>query len=95
MKPDFVQMATSIEQRCFTRRVAHLADALYYALNIQDGACLVPFLAPSQARDNREAVAVWLFRELQHPDTELSRHCIEVLLPRLERRLHHIQESLA
>lgn len=76
-----------------SRQVSRLADSLSYALQIQPGSSLVPFLAPQAARNNQEAVAYWLANELATPDLEVSQQCIDVLLPRLEKRLMEIQET--
>lgn len=93
MRANLDQLHRSICQVRYTRQIAKLADALMYALNIQQGNALVPFLAPLHASDNREAVAYWLSREMESPDVTLSRHCIEILLPRLEKRLQAIEED--
>lgn len=89
MKPDIHKMLGQLE---YSRQINVLADALIYALNIEPGKALVPFLAPLNARDNREAVAIWVRNELQAPDVELTRQCIPVLLPRLEKALHAVEE---
>lgn len=94
MKPDLKQIAAARNQTLHTRQLSRLADALVYALNITHGHALVPFLAPKHARDNREAVACWLHQQVNHPDVELSQHCIDVLLPRLEKELMRIQEGM-
>lgn len=94
MKPNLHVIEATAQKTLHCRQLNRLADALVYALNIDSGQTLVPFLAPLHARDNREAVCCWLEAELSQPDVELSRHCIEVLLPRLEKKLYAIQEVL-
>ncbi len=95
MPIDIKALEASTRRMAYSRQVNQLADALSYALNIQHGTALVPFLAPLNARDNREAVACWVSQELSRPDIELSQHCVQILLPRLEKRLSEIQEVCA
>lgn len=92
---DLPALEATVQRMTYSRQVSQLADALSYALSIQHGVALVPFLAPSRARDNREAVAHWVSQELLSPDIELSQHCVQILLPRLEKRLCEIQEEYA
>lgn len=88
MNPSVASHIQSVSHEIqYSRQIHKLADALIYALSIPSGSALVPFLAPLHHSNNHSAVAYWIRQELLDPDIELSRHCIEVLLPRLERRL--------
>lgn len=77
----------------YSREVYRLADALMFALHIPAGYALAQLLMPHGTADNRDAVAAWLARELQHPDTTMSQYCIELLLPKLEQHLLRITED--
>lgn len=91
MTPEIFTIAATARTTRHTREVYRLTDALMYALKIPQGHQLAPFFA-ADASDNREAIAAWISKELQHPDIALTSCCIELLLPRLERRLIDITE---
>lgn len=95
MTNSFQLIEERVQRMQFSREIFGMADALMYALQIPHGRALVPFLAPSRALDNREAIAVWLRRELDFPNVDVARLCVAELLPLLKRRLMEIEEECA
>ncbi len=76
-----------------SRELCRLADALVYGLNLADGSALVPFIAPGRATNNRDAVLEWLCQQLESPSLELSEACVQVLLPKLHRKIEDSLEA--
>lgn len=46
--------------RVQARHARQLSDAIALNLNVPDGSGLVPYLAPGEARNNREAIRLWV-----------------------------------
>lgn len=68
------------------REIYQLADAMIYVLSIPSGRELGTLLL-GLGYDNRDAIAHWISEQLTRPDVELSRECMNVLLPRLRSML--------
>jgi hypothetical protein len=70
--------------------VLRLASSLSYALNIshsQDD--LVVRIGDSLSTNNLEAVQAWVARQTQHPDFDMARRMLPLLIDRLEWEISH------
>ncbi len=87
------EISRRIQQAEHSRELCRLADALVYSLKIVHGSALVPIIAPGRAANNRDAVLQWLRQEFDTPSLELSQACVQVLLPKLHRKIEDGMEA--
>ncbi len=95
MRLDLHAVTAMHQEQVLARKIHVMAEALMYALQIPPGTTLVPFLAPMAARNNQEAIVVWLKEVLGFPVMAFSRFTVNELGPLLERRLLEIEECWA
>ena len=75
------------------RLVRLLADALVGQLQISGGAHLIMLIGDCRARDNREAVRIWVARELPAEVEENAHVYLEPLREKLAAQLRRIGEG--
>ncbi len=74
--------------------IRRLTDALCFALSIPEGQDLVLHLAAdSSVRNNRDAVAAWLFAQIADPDVLLGQQVLPIFVDLLSRKLRAGMES--
>lgn len=86
-------LAQEVASRGRERLVRLLADALVGQLQIPGGTHLIMLIGDCRARDNREAVRVWVARELPAEVEPNAHFYLEPMRERLVAQLRRIGEG--
>lgn len=82
-----------LERQFRGHMVRHLSDALIGKLQIAQGAGLAMLIGDCRARDNRQAVRIWVARELPEELDRNPQVYLEPLAGKLADRLRRIREN--